>query len=251
MIIYIIFLAAYIQCAYKGHQMLKLILVLFLLSVHPVQARADMFTEACEGDVFDKLKSITFRYEYMPGVNSEQRAEIPRVMGVSHILCIDQLIRTAEAIDWTKFILKPESSHQVIRELHWVRDLFNSGLDEIYRQAKYYEKRAKGEKGKVPKATAENLAVTLHMWLMDKGYPPARFDYAQSRLVDKEMPPSSSPLERLANDEYMPAMLDAARRFFIGDGVEKDLGSAYYWIMRIKAARGDVSSIIDFPLSSF
>lgn len=51
----------------------------------------------------------------------------------------------------------------------------------------------------------------------------------------------------MADDGYLPAMLDAARRFLNGDGVRKNLGIAYYWTKRAEAAGGDVSAIIEKP----
>jgi hypothetical protein len=82
---------------------------------------------------------------------------------------------------------------------------------------------------------------------MEKNHPPAIFDIIQWRFAKKLTPHFGGLLKHLAAQGYMPAMLDAARRFLNGDGVKQNLGDAYYWIRRAEAAHGDISGIIEKP----
>ena len=77
--------------------------------------------------------------------------------------------------------------------------------------------------------------------------PPAEFDVIQYYYSKSTPPHSWLRLLDLANRGYVPAMLDAARRFLNGDGFEKNLGDAYYWIKRAEAAHGDLSGVIEKP----
>lgn len=170
-------------------------------------------------------------------LDEEPDVRLPRGLAVEFGLCIDDLIAAVEGMDWSG----TEANHRAfIAELRWVRMLLASGLQNVYRQAAFYQNLNRDEHDKV-------LAFMLHYWATMHAYPPAEFDEVQENFAKSITPRTGGRLKRLADGGFVPAMIDAARRFLTGDGVEKNLGEAYYWIKRAEAAHGDLSNIAERP----
>lgn len=221
--------------------MFRVALIVFIVATQPVNAQSTFFTEPCNGDLINKLDTVINRYEIATDWPSERRADIPRLLGSRHAFCIDRLIIAAENMEFTNRSWSVNSLVQVIHELQWVQKLLRSDLKDIYEQAKSYEKISTKENTKIINSTAQVIALSLFQLLNKLKYLPVMFDYAQNTIKDFGY---ITPLEQIANGEYMPAMMDAARRHLEGDGINKNLGKAYYWMARIIAAQGDISSII-------
>ena len=196
-----------------------------------------MWEKACDKNLARALKLNLISLDIDCDCQETFDVDIPRLFGTEHALCLPKLISLSEKKDWgsnQKFKIR------FIEQLRWVQNLLNGDIGEVYRQSKIY--RARGDDW-----PTIILANVLHQWAMEKNYPPAIFDIIQWDFAKKVTPNSEGLLKYLAAQGYMPAILDAARRFLNGDGVKKNLGDAYYWIKRAEVAQGNLSGIIEKP----
>lgn len=54
-----------------------------------------------------------------------------------------------------------------------------------------------------------------------------------------------------AENGHIPAIVDAAKRYLSGDGLEQNTGDAWYWLKRAQQNGGDISSITPNSLNQF
>lgn len=229
----------------SGHlgrgQVFLLALVMFLRIAspswaHPIGAPG---TKPCEEDLNKAIDNGATTFEVMEELSPKQKANILRGVGVKHARCIDRMIAAAETFEYSTW--QQNARQRFVPELIWVRDMIGGGIEEIYRQAAIY--RASENKW----YAGDIIAIVLHHWAVEEKYPPAIYDVAQESIENGDGSSYALILQDLANDKYVPAMLNAGKRFLNGDGVEKNLGTAYYWIKRAEAAHGDVPSILKKP----
>jgi TPR repeat protein len=216
--------------------MLRLAFLFLVLTSLPVSA-ADMWKKACEEDLVRAMEINLSGLDAAYDRNGKFDNRLPRKLGAAYAPCIEKLITIAEQWNWGR---KEKYRQRFIAELMWVRDLLRGDMAEVHRQAKFYRDRNRGPLDKI-------LAILLHQWAVEKKYPPAEFDEIQTLFADDPGQLAIGWLKLVAGRGYVPAMLDAARRFLKGDGVAKNLGDAYYWIKRAEAAHGDLSGIIEKP----
>jgi hypothetical protein len=217
----------------------RMALALALLVFFALPLRASEFWESrCKKDLSNTLEFGVAIYEDFKDLSPVGRATIPRAISAGHAFCFDRLIATAKRINWRN--LKSAEKKRFMADLMWVGDLLKGDLKEVYRQAKFY--RSLGDEG-----SASVLGIFLSQWAIDKQLPEAKYDLIQGDFLRTSTPGSGRMLSHLAGDGYLPAMLDAARRFLNGDGVHKDRGAAYYWLKRAEFANGDTSSIMTKP----
>ncbi|MBT8002843.1 MAG: hypothetical protein HN578_07985 [Rhodospirillales bacterium] len=152
-------------------------------------------------------------------------------------MCIDRLIAATKRIDWSR---RKTTEKDVREELTWVRDLLKGDLKTLYGQAKYY--RTLDDEG-----DTYYLYMALRQWAIDKQLPEAKYDLIQDDFLKSSSLGNGRMLSHLAGGGYLPAMIDAARRYLNGDGVHKDRGAAYYWLKRAEFADGDTTSIMKNP----
>jgi TPR repeat protein len=202
-----------------------------------VLRRRNYTKKACEERLDWALERIVGMLEDSDELDLKLVARLPRYLGVEYSLCIDELIASSKQLDWGRNKIH---QHEFIAELKWTRDLLKGGVEDVYRQAKFYQDRNSGELDRIS-------AFIFHHWAAMNSYTPAEFDEVQVNFAKSVTPRTGGRLKRLANRGYVPAMLDAARRFLKGEGVEKNLGDAYYWIKRVEATHGDISGIIEKP----
>lgn len=197
-----------------------------------------MWEKPCRGNLSEALDYSFSSFGFHPELFSEKPNLYAKRLGVEHALCIDELIHLARNMDMTR---RPDTRKHFIADLEWVRDLLNGNMSEIYRHAKNYI--AQNDKG-----FASIIGSYLHQWAVDHKYAPAEFDVAQGygshdgKLWEWQ-------LRRLAEKGYTPAIVDMARRYLSGDGVDKDLGEAWYWLKRAGQENVDTSSITQKPLN--
>lgn len=210
---------------------------MILFSIQPALA-SDFFEEPCQEDLSKVVKHEvgmfdlqTEFYPYQPNLRA-------RKFGVTHALCIDELIRRAKKIDMSRL---PLAQKYFVTELEWVRDLFKGDMGELYRQAKYYS--AQNDKGH-----ASSIGLYLRIWATDHKYAPAEFNRAQGyETSDGEF--SEFFFRGLPERGCMPAILEAARRLMTGDGLDKDRGEAWYWLKRAQQKNVDTSFITQKSLN--
>lgn len=216
--------------------MFRLALMILLFSSQPLWA-AGMWEKACEKDLASALETNLIGLDVAHDRSGQFDNRLPRKLGIKYALCIDELIALAGQKKWGK---KENYRQRYIAELKWVRDLLHGDMEEVHRQAKIYQDRDDGILDKT-------LSLFFLQWAADKKHPPAEFDVIQDNFSRFTPPHTGLRLMNLADQGYVPAMLDAARRFLNGDALEKNLGKAYYWIKRAEAAHGDLSGIIEKP----
>ncbi len=216
--------------------MLRLTILILLFTSQPVLA-ADMWDKACERDLAWALNISVDGLDEVYDRSGEFDNRFPRKLGAEYAPCIDELIAITEQNDWGR---KEKYRQRFMDELKWVRDLLKGDMGEVYRQAESYRERNNGNLNKI-------LAILLHQWAVEKKYPQAEFDEIQAMFAKNPSQAAIGWLKIVAGKGYVPAMLDAARRFLKGDGVKKNMGAAYYWIKRAEAAHGDLSGIIEKP----
>jgi hypothetical protein len=211
--------------------MLRLALFIVLLATQP--AFADGFFEnPCKEDLVEALNKSADDFEFRSKYFPDEPNLAARGVGVTHVLCIDELINLAGKIDMSQM---PFAKKHFIEELEWARDLFKKDMSEIYRQSEHY-------KAQKDIMHAYTIAIFLHQWAVEHHYPPAEFDLSQGYgSYNGEL--NESRLMKLAERGYMPAIVDAARRFMSGDGVDKNVGEAWYWLKRAQQENVDTSSI--------
>ncbi|MHA1597826.1 MAG: hypothetical protein ACTSV1_03815, partial [Alphaproteobacteria bacterium] len=211
--------------------MVRLAVMILLLTSQPVWA-AGMWEEACEKDLSEVLDDSVRDFDYYSKYLPDQPNLYAKHLGVTHALCIDELIDLARKKDMSRRLI---AQKYFITDLEWVRDLFNGEMSEIYRQAQHYI--AQNDKG-----YAEIIGSNLQQWAVEHKYAPAEFDVAQGN-VTYETEFSDWRLVKLAERGYVPAIEDMARRYLRGDGVEKNIGVAWYWLKRAQQENVDTSSI--------
>jgi len=216
--------------------MLRLTILILLFTSQPVLA-ADLWKKDCDEDLSWALEIDLINLEVAFDRSGKFDNRIPRRLGAENALCIDELIAVAEQYDWQEH---KKYRQEFIAELKWGRDLFRGDMGVVYRLAENYRDHDDGILDKT-------LALFFRQWAADKKYPPAEFDVIQYYYSQSTPPYGWLRLLDLANRGYVPAMLDAARRFLNGDGFKKNLGKAYYWIKRAEAAHGDISGVIEKP----
>ena len=226
--------------------MFRLVLMILLFSALPSQAKptGELWTRYCKDNLDEALIIAASGFDDYQGLPLERFSEYSRSVGAQYAVCIDRLIATAESADkraWTD-----TARRHFVPQLKWVQNLLNGNVAEIHHQAKIYKARSKAQG---ENTDAGFLALVLLSWAVAEKYPPAVFDLAQEYFENGNRTSGLAfiYLEKLLEQAYLPAMLDAARRFLKGDGVEKNLGDAYYWIKRADAAHGDVSAIMGKP----
>ncbi|MBL6927818.1 MAG: hypothetical protein ISR44_01490 [Rhodospirillales bacterium] len=217
--------------------MLALVFLITLLATQPTLAR-DYSKTPCEEDLGEVLELSVSMFDTHRGAHPGQANFTARSMGVEYALCIDELISLARQYDMSR---RSFAKKDFIAELEWVRNLFNREMSEIYRQAKIYESIA-GEGNASTRASASIIGTRLHLWAMKHKYPPAEFDSIQ-RYSKRNGGLSERRLAELAIQKYVPAIVDLARRKFSGDGLERNLGEAWYWLKRAQQENVDTSSI--------
>ena len=200
-------------------------------------SETDKWKEACGKDLAKvvSLEASTFQVTYE--VDGIHDTYFPRKLAALHIPCLDEIVFIAEQMDWGRM---QETRGEFIKELMWMKDLLQGDMEDIFQLALFYRNRDGGNMDGLLKSTL------LH-WLVVKEYPPAVFDAIQQGFLTSSPPHTGIWLMSFADQGYVPAMLDAARRYLNGDALEKDLGAAYYWIKRAEAAHGDLSGIIEKP----
>ncbi|MHA1598802.1 MAG: hypothetical protein ACTSV1_08780 [Alphaproteobacteria bacterium] len=217
-------------------KMLRLALMIFLLSYQPLWA-AGMWEKACDEDLAEALETNLIGLDVAYDRSDKFDNKVPKLLGIQYAPCVDELIGIDEKRNWVR---KGIYRQRYIVELKWVRDLLKGDIKDVYRQAEFYRKQNGGP-------LEEHIALLLHQWAVEKKYLPAEFDEVQKIFSESPGQLAIGWLKLVAGRGYVPAMLDAARRFLNGDGVKKDLGGAYYWIKRAEAAHGDISGIIKEP----
>jgi hypothetical protein len=198
---------------------------------------SEFWEEPCQEDLGRAVYFGVSEYEFYKDLPSIHRVAIFRRIGVKHALCIDRLIAATQHIDWS---WRKTTEKDVRAELIWVRDLLKGDLKALYEQAKYY--RSFNDKG-----TILSLRQYLHQWAMDNHLPEAIFDDMQDQFSKGVYWSGRNDMNRLTGRGCLPAMMEAARRYLTGDGVDKNRGKAYYWLKRAGFAGGDVSSILETP----
>lgn len=216
--------------------MLRLAFLLLLLTSQPVLA-ANLWEKDCDEDMVWAVEINLINLGVAFERSGKFDIRLPRKIGLENALCIDELIAVAEQNDWGRY----KKFHQkFVEELKWLKDLLVGDMGVVYRLARIYKDRDDGILDKT-------LSMFFLQWAADKKYPPAEFDVIQKNFLRFTPPHTGLRLMNLADQGYVPAMLDAARRFLNGDALEKNLGDAYYWIKRAEAAHGDLSGIIEKP----
>jgi hypothetical protein len=199
--------------------------------------------KACEKDLTKvvenqaRLYAGVLKYNVFKDHPLIRRAAIPRTLGAEHALCIDRLITATEQVDWQHMA---KFKQGFTAELLWVRDLLKGDLKELYRQAKYYQTFNEYD-------SAVLLSIFLRRWARYQKFPKAIYDQIQEGFLENAPLSRGAMLKRLAAQNYLPALIDAARRFLLGDGVPFDRGEAYYWLKRAEFAHGNVTSLMVDP----
>jgi TPR repeat protein len=125
-----------------------------------------------------------------------------------------------------------------------VRDLLKGDLKALYGQAKFY--RTLGDKG-IP----FYLFRALRQWAMDNNLPEARFDYMQDQFLEGNLSSGWTYMRMLTDRGYPPAMMEAARRYLEGDGVDKNRGKAYYWLNGAVSRAGMSHRFLKHPTNAY
>jgi hypothetical protein len=198
---------------------------------------SEFWEEPCRKDLGRTVYLGVLTYEFYKDLPPIHRAAIFRRIGAVHALCLDRLIAATQRIDWSR---RKATEKKVRSELVWVRDLLKGGLKALYGQAKYYRTLDH-------KVDTYLLYMALRQWAMDNHLPEARFDYMQEQFSKGDSWSGRTNMGMLTDRDYLPAMMEAGRRYLEGDGVNKDRGEAYYWLKRAGFAGGDVSSILETP----
>lgn len=135
------------------------------------------------------------------------------------------------------YAIKNNWSPKFIKEydaaIEWATRLRKSGAKRIYELSK--------EMANKPGPTSYiTLSRELLFAAIKMGLPEARFDLAQEYLSKADYLLGPSKLRNLANDNYMPAIMDIAARYEEGRGFKKDYAKAFYWYARASLKGADV-----------
>ena len=175
-----------------------------------------------------------FESEFFP-----ERANLKaKRLAAMHAPCIDELVRLARESELPR--LSPEQWESFIGDLEWGQNLIAGGLDAIYQQFLYFDERHDSGDGSI-------IATWLYRWLMDHEYPAIQFKTAMGYgLLDGK--PNVRRLIEVAENGYLPAIIEMAQRTLSGDGLAKDRGTAWYWLKRAQQGGADISSVTQQPL---
>ena len=203
-------------------------------------ALADMWTNACQGDLAAAIDTEIVGLQAYLDAKGTFDATAPRKIGVQHALCIDGVIAVAEQRKW--WLLK-NCREAYIDELRWTRDLLRGDMSDVYRLAQFYMQRNRD-------TLDQHLAFMLRQWAVRNHYPPAEFDEIQAMFGGDRSPFAVDRLSHLAATGYVPAMQDLARRYFLGEKVDRNRGLSWYWLKRLQQEGVDTSPVTSVSLEN-
>ena len=138
----------------------------------------------------------------------------------------------------------PYSIHMK-RAVDWVNGWKTASGEQLYKEALEYRDKKKEWK------FYELLENYLLHEAEDKVYKPALYDRVQRAFQENDTSYGLIYLGSLADDDYLPAQLEIARRFRLGDGFEQSNAKAVYWLQRAQSLenRQEIQDRLDLLLA--
>lgn len=212
-------------------------LILCLWSVFPASAfGASLWKGVCEQNLMAAVTGSIADFDADFSITGHLDERYPRLLAATYAPCVDKITAIADQIRW---LGQPDIRAPYLVELRHTGEILKSDTAAVYAMAQKYRDQT-GDFDSL-------LYRLLSHWAIEQNFEPAIYDNIQAQFAENSGGYIIGKLRFLASTGYVPAMVDAARRFLTGDGVEKNLGNAYYWIKRAEAAHGDLSGVIHKP----
>lgn len=158
----------------------------------------------------------------------------PRLIVAYFAGCTDRVLSALGEWDWgenTRF------RDWFTDEVHSTIGLLANDVATVYELALHYRQKNGDD-------VNEMLDLFLTHWAIEHDYGPAVYDQIQQIFADHPESYNIGHLRHLASKGYVPAMVDAARRWILADGAKRNLGSGFYWLKRAEAEGIDMAEII-------
>lgn len=208
-----------------------------LMAVSGPTVAATYSDHYCEGDLRNAIDRSINMVETVHTLDRYLDAKQPRLLAVEHANCIERIQTLLSTWDWDR---NARYRDWFLHEFDWIADLLANDLAGAYELALQYRKDEEDVFSSI-------LARFLFLWAAERGYGPAEYERIQGMFERDPDNFNIGYLRHLASKGYVPAMVDAARRWILGDGADINFGAGYYWLKRAEAEGIDMSEIVPIP----